>query len=57
MNERIIHCEHVSLQQLWGGLYQRGQHYQQAQDEIWKDIAAIKEQDKELKVKVIRMRK
>ena len=47
----------IFLQQVWGGMYQRWQKYQPNHEEVWQEIARIKNNDKEVKSKVVRMRK
>ncbi len=45
------------LQGLWSGLYQRWQKQQMIQHDLWQEIVMIKEHDKELKSKVIKLRR
>ena len=48
---------YVFLQQLWSGLYQRWTKQQQVAADVWQEIVIVREHDKELKSKAIRLRK
>ena len=45
------------LQALWTGLYQCWQRHAQVETEVWEEIAMVKEQDKALQSKAIKLRK
>ena len=44
-------------QQLWSNMYQKWQRHVSVEEDIWQEISNIKEHDKELKSRVIKLRK
>ena len=53
----ILTSFNVTFQELWSSMYQKWQRSHVAEEEICMEISNIKEYDKELKSKVIRLRK
>ena len=45
------------FQLLWSGLYQRWQRHAIVQQDLWEEIGIVKEQDKALQSKAIKLRK
>ena len=52
-----VHRLGIIFQGIWSGLYQRWQKQQLTQRGLWQEIVDIKEHDKELKSKVIKLRR
>ena len=47
----------IHSQVIWSSLYQRSLVDQKTQEEAWEEITAIKNKDKDLKSKVVRLRR